>query len=120
MKNGAGNGTSKEEKAMCRENLKAAAESLKAGAAKCALMADEICSNYTVAKPLLGGLEKSVTAICAVCYTLQASTYDLKSAAFLKDQEASSTLSLSAKSRMLGDMVWNVECLQSKASANEH
>lgn len=36
-------------------------------------MADEICNDLNVAQPLLGGLQKHVTAICAICYTIQAS-----------------------------------------------
>ena len=55
------------------ETLKAAAEDLKAGVAKCALMSEELCQDCSVAKSLLGGIQKPVAAICAICYSLQAS-----------------------------------------------
>ena len=92
---GVGDGTSKEEKARHKENLTAAAENLKAGAAKCALMADEICGNCAIASPLLGSLQKNIAAICAICYAIQASTCCLIASTFLWLHQELIRLSLS-------------------------
>ena len=51
--------------------LRAAADSLKAGVAKCALMSSEIRGDPRVAAPLLAGIQKYIETICALCYSLQ-------------------------------------------------